>query len=118
MVSLKLQLANRSILQCLELAAERSELIETLIPHHRKLGKSRALVQFAKDNNYTIIVHSGIAAKYLAQEYGYKNIKSINSKGLDGIKECVIEEMITEEDLKKLQELGCTVVTGFMSVRT
>ncbi|MFS0591729.1 hypothetical protein AB1L05_09015 [Cytobacillus horneckiae] len=115
---MKLQLANRSILQCLELAAERSELIETLVPHHRKLGKSKALVQFAKENNYTIIVHSGIAAKYLAQEYGYKNIKSINSKGLEGIRECVIDEMITKEDLEKLRGLGCTLVTGFMSVRT
>lgn len=47
---MKLQLANRSIYNCLELAAKR-EYIEIEL-RHRKLGKTTALIQFAKENGY------------------------------------------------------------------
>lgn len=113
---MKLQLANRSILQCLELAAANKEYIHVEIPRHRKLGKSKALIQFAKENDCTVFVHNGRVAEFLISQYGYKRIRSINAKLIDGIRNCVFDEQITEEDIDRLKMAGCFVQTGFMSV--
>lgn len=108
---LEIKLAHRSLYNLLEIAAERKEPIITKI-NHRKLGKTKALIEFARDNNYTVLVGNGPIAKMLIKEYGYRDIKSIKSN-LDGIMYFVYDECCPKEYISKLVSGGQLVLTGF-----
>lgn len=108
---MEIKLANRSLYNLLEIAAERREPIITKM-NHRKLGKTKALIEFARDNKYTVLVGSGTIAKMLIKEYGYRDIKSIKSN-LDGIMYFVYDECCSKEDIEKLMNSGQLVLTGF-----
>lgn len=112
---MKLQLAYRSIYNYLELAAAKGEIIQTELKH-RKLGKTKALIQFAKDNDYTVLVGSGAIAEFLIKEHGYRNIRTIKSKALDGHKGFVFDQCCSREDVKKLKDEGQPIITGFLDV--
>lgn len=109
---MKLQLANRSIYNCLELAAAKREYIEIEL-RHRKLGKTTALIQFAKENGYVVLVGSVAEAKVLIREYGYRLIKSINSN-LDGYPFFVFDETAPREKIEAMKEDGQIIITGFL----
>ncbi|API92708.1 MULTISPECIES: hypothetical protein [unclassified Virgibacillus] len=109
---MKLQLANRSIYNCLELAAAKNEYIETEL-RHRKLGKTTALIQFAKENGYVVLVGSVNEADFLTKELGYR-FKSINSRTLDGFPPFVFDESVTRKQIEKIKESGHIIITGFI----
>lgn len=110
---MELKLANRSILNCLELAAEKGVWIY-ITKKHRNLGKTTALVEFARLNHYTILVPNSMLEKHIKQWSGYRNVKSINSLTLNPLDPIVFEEGCKAEDINKLINKGHIVVTGFM----
>lgn len=110
---MELRLANRTINNLLEIASLKGEYIRTLI-NHRKIGKTTALVQFAKDNGYFVLVGSTAIAKFLIREHGYKNIRTINSIALDGISGFVFDECCPIDRINQLKEMNLNVVTGFV----
>lgn len=112
-INMDLKLANRSILNLLELAGAKGEYIETEL-RHRKIGKTTALIQYAKENGYTVLVGNGTEAKYLEKEFGYRLIKSINSHSLEGLPFFVFDESVTKEQVQELKENGQVVLTGFL----
>lgn len=109
---MKLYLANRSIYNLLELAAAKREFIETEL-RHRKIGKTKALIEFAKDNNYTVLVGSNKIARMFMREYNYREIRTIKSKVLDGVKGFVFDECCSKEDIEKMISSGQHIITGF-----
>ncbi|WP_339161789.1 hypothetical protein [Siminovitchia sp. FSL W7-1587] len=110
---MELRLANRTIYNLLEIAALKDEYIRTLI-NHRKIGKTSALVQFAKDNGYFVLVGSTAIAKFLIREHDYKNIRTVNSIALDGIPGFVFDECCPIDRINQLKEKGFNIVTGFV----
>lgn len=108
---MEIKLANRSLYNLLEIAAERREPIITKM-NHRKLGKTKALIEFARDNKYTVLVGSGTIAKMLIKEYGYRDIKSIKSN-LDGYRNFVFDECCPIEIVEKMMKHGGIILTGF-----
>lgn len=110
---MKLYLANRSIYNLLELAAAKREFIETEL-RHRKIGKTKALIEFAKDNNYTVLVGSNKIARMFMREYNYREIRTIKSKVLDGVKGFVFDECCSKEDVEKLILSKQPIITGFL----
>lgn len=110
---MEFNLAHRSIFNCLELAAEKGELINTT-RKHRKLGKTTALVEFARLNDLYILTPSTEAGKIIEKYFKYKKVKSINSKTFDGIQYAVIEEGCTNESIQELKNKGVIVVTGYL----
>jgi hypothetical protein len=113
---LKLELANRSILNCLELAAEKGEFINTR-RNQRYLGKTKALIQFAKENGYIVLVHNRIFARELQKQYGYELIKGIDYtiEGIDGLGPIVFDEGCSPAHINELTRNGHQIITGFMS---
>lgn len=113
---MKLELANRSILNCIELAAEKGEFIYTS-HYQRRLGKTRALIQFAKENGYIVLVHNRIFARQLQKEYEYKHIMEIDYRPTNfaGIGPCVFDEGCSPAHINELIRNGVKIITGFMS---
>lgn len=109
---MKMHLANRSIYNLLELAAAKGELIEVNI-RHRGIGKTKALVQFANENGFHVLVQNNHQAKMLSKEYGCERVKSINGV-LDGIRHVVIDETITWKQIGEAKAAGMFIVTGFV----
>lgn len=109
---MEIELAHRSLYNLLEIGAEKRELIVTELKH-RKLGKTKALVYFARDNGYTVLVGSETIAKMLIKEYGYRHIRSVQSKTLDGQKGFVCDECCPKEAIDKMICGGQPIFTGF-----
>lgn len=110
---MELQLAHRSIFNSLELAARTGELINTN-RKNRKLGKTTALVEFARLNDYTILTPNSGVAKLINKYFGYKKVKSIKSYTLDALPGVVIEEGCTSEDIQSIKNQGINIITGFL----
>lgn len=119
---LNLELANRSILNCLELAAEKGEFINTK-SNQRCLGKTKALIQFAKENGNIVLVNNHIFARALQKQYGYELIKGIDYtiEGIDGLgrivflRPIVFDEGCSPAHINELARNGHQIITGFMS---
>ncbi|MGG3800453.1 hypothetical protein [Metabacillus fastidiosus] len=110
---MKLKLANSSILNCLELAAKKKEFIYT--KHHQKgLGKTTALIQFAKENNYVVLVPNQTVARTLRKYFDYQGISNIDSSTLEGFGMVVFDEGCTSKQIEKMKSAGNIVVTGFL----
>lgn len=109
---MKLELANRSILNCLELSAQKKEYIYINL-NQRYIGKSHALIQFAKENNYAVIVGSNAIAKDHRIRFDYQNIYSIHSTFIDGLP-FVFDECCRVDQINLLIKSGQTVITGFI----
>lgn len=68
---MRLHLSDKTIYENLKIAGNRGEFI-TVELYHRLLGKTTALIQFAKDNDYVVLVQSEAMAKYLKRDHEYK----------------------------------------------
>jgi hypothetical protein len=114
---MEMLLGLRSIYNLLEVGAAKHELINIDI-RHRKLGKTHALVEFARNHHYMILVGNGTRAKLIKQEFNYDLVRSINSN-FDGAEcECVTEDGITREQIdqfyQKWDKFGMIITTGFV----
>lgn len=103
---------SKLIEQKLTESAIKRELIETR-SYTRSLGKTTALINFAKKYNLgVVIVTPELYCNALQKEYDYKNIFSI--RNLDNLRgtslEVVIDEMV---DVDELLRNEIKVVTGF-----
>jgi hypothetical protein len=76
----------------------------------RDIGKTHALVQFAKLHGFTAIVTKECNAKLLREKYHYSRINGADSY-IPIRSDIVIDEGIDGEKLSK--EILCTVMTGF-----
>jgi len=114
-----LNLSTVGIKEQLELAAWKNKFITTTTKQ-RVLGKSRALIEFAKENDYSVIVRDHVAEKHHVHNYEYGQIVSAK-KLLDYVheenKSFVVEEGVGEEIIKELIKRGYKIITGFIVER-
>lgn len=115
---MKLDLSKRSIKDTLELAAKNGEHILTR-SLQRMIGKTTALIEFAKEHNYIVTVNHEAIANGLRSDFDYKHIVGIDRINelniLDGCsKEIVFDECCNPERIKQLVNQGFKVVTGFI----
>ncbi|WJJ55309.1 hypothetical protein QB910_000065 [Dabrowskivirus KKP3916] len=92
-------------------AAIRRELIETNTAH-RKLGKTSALIEFARENQLTVVVYDYNTAQELDWLYPSVEIYSDNQAALFAHKRFVVVDEFV--DIEKLERYGMTIVTGFL----
>lgn len=116
---MKLDLSQRSIKECLELATRRSEHVLTN-RHQRTIGKTTALIEFAKENNYIAIVNCDAIANGLRFEFNYEKIIGIDrhhklNKLSEDSNAIVFDECCKPEQIEQLVNLGFKVITGFVN---
>ncbi len=83
---------------------------------YRGLGKTTALIEFAKEHFLTVIVHSDTIAKSLINIHGYTKIVSIDSLYYSGYKlgeKYVFDEQVNEGKLYSFVPKN-SVVTGYI----
>lgn len=81
----------------------------------RDIGKTHQLINFAKQNDYIVIVRYG-DFRDLRKEYNYGKIHNQydrNLKGKYAIKNCVVDECVDINWVKN--QLGLNIITGYMS---
>lgn len=115
---MELDLAQRSIKECLELATRRGEHVLTN-RHQRVIGKTTALIEFAKEHKYIVVVNDDAIANGLRFEFNYERIVGMNrihvSNIIDGLnKEIVFDECCKPELIEQLVNQGFKVITGFI----
>lgn len=104
---------NKAIVRTLEKGAILKELIE-IAEFQRGIGKTTALIEFAINYNFGVVVKNKYTAKYFRESFKYPYIFSVNEikRGMSPIK-VVVDEGV---DLNKVNETGLEVVTGFKTV--
>jgi hypothetical protein len=81
----------------------------------RRIGKTTALVNFAKKYNLGVIVHNDHIARHFRAEFNYPHIYGIDNFLRGNSKmQYVIDEGVDPEYIKK--EFGVEIVTGFKYV--
>jgi hypothetical protein len=92
--------------------AVRRELID--VSGERNIGKTTALIKFAMEFGFYVVVPSSHIAKKLADYFGYLNIFGANEaskfRGIDALKGVVIDEGV---DRKLMSDFP--VITGLYS---
>lgn len=79
----------------------------------RQVGKTTALVKFARERHLPIIACNHAAARCIKDNFDYQNVYSITFNNMRGtIREACVDELV---DLRKVRELGINVVTGFFT---
>src|SRR5690606_14632460 len=81
----------------------------------RGIGKTHQLINFAKQNDYIVIVKCG-DFRDLRKEYNYEKIHNQydrNLKGKYAIKDCVVDECVDINWVKDQLELN--VITGYIN---
>jgi len=97
----------------LELASHTKELIHT--QWLRGIGKTHELVKFAKENNYIVIHPRPSTIKELERyEHIYSSYQcSYTIKEETKIRDVVIDEGISDKEIKTLKEYGFKIITGY-----
>ncbi|MCY7912264.1 hypothetical protein [Bacillus haynesii] len=108
----ELNLAHTSILELLEKAAEKNELIHVRA-RQRRVGKTSALIQFARENNYTILTKKTMERSYQQRHPDLNIIGYADGSELDGLSNVVCDEGIPRDTVKRLHKLGI-LLTGFI----
>lgn len=116
---MKLDLSQRSIKECLELATRRGEHVLTN-RHQRVIGKTTALIEFAIEHKYIVVVNDDAIANGLRFEFNYERIVGMNRihalNIIDGLnKEIVFDECCKPEQIEQLVNQGFKVITGFIN---
>lgn len=77
----------------------------------RCIGKTKALIEFAKENNLTVI--EPCITNFFVKEYNYKNIVSNNINIIKGmnINQVVVDEGVF--NIKELETKNIKILTGF-----
>lgn len=116
---MKLDLSQRSIKECLELATRRGEHVLTN-RHQRVIGKTTALIEFAIEHKYIVVVNDDAIANGLRFEFNYERIVGMDRihalNIIDGLnKEIVFDECCKPEQIEQLVNRGFKVITGFIN---
>lgn len=117
---MNLLLADHSIRNIIELAAEKHEYIDIVFPQ-RAIGKTKALIDFAKDLDsheiYGVIVKEGLSADNLRKDFKYKGIYTMRQvRRLDGYRQKIVfDEGVDVNELRKYF-LPDQILTGFRVV--
>lgn len=90
---------------------EQNKLID--VTGFRAIGKTRALIEFAKENNYIVIIPSKIMVNEYTMEY--ENIYHQSDTRLRGTGkiDCVVDEGVDINRVKN--ELGLNIITGYIN---
>ncbi|MER1250399.1 hypothetical protein NQS42_21460 [Bacillus sp. C10(2022)] len=107
-----LNLAHTSILELLEKAAEKNELIYVRA-RQRCVGKTTALLEFARKNNYPVLTKREIARCYQVEHPDLNIIGYVDGSEVDGLYNVVCDEGIPKDAVKRLHKLG-VLLTGFV----
>ncbi|MEJ9332705.1 hypothetical protein [Bacillus licheniformis] len=113
-MSFELNLAHMSILELLEKAAEKNELIYVRA-RQRCVGKTTALLEFARKNNYPVLTKREIARCYQVEHPDLNIIGYVDGSELDGLYNVVCDEGVPRDAIKRLYKLGI-LLTGFVRV--
>ncbi|EFV70114.1 hypothetical protein HMPREF1012_03860 [Bacillus sp. BT1B_CT2] len=108
----ELNLAHTSILELLEKAAEKNELIYVRA-RQRCIGKTTALLEFARKNNYPVLTKREIARCYQIEHPDLNIIGYVDGSEVDGLYNVVCDEVIPKDAVKRLHKLG-VLLTGFV----
>ncbi len=100
---------SNGIKDCLAESAIKGEMIEVK-EYHRQIGKTHALISFAKSYGFNVVVHSEDLALKLIRSHDYSKIHGQTSI-VSG--NCVTDEGV---DLEKLKHKNVKVITGFVTV--
>ncbi|MED1817341.1 MULTISPECIES: hypothetical protein [Bacillus] len=111
-MSFELNLAHTSILELLEKAAEKNELIYVRA-RQRCVGKTTALLEFARNNNYPVLTRREIARCYQLEHPDLNIIGYVDGSEVDGLYNVVCDEGIPKDAVKRLHKLG-VLLTGFV----
>lgn len=103
---------NRSLVNILERGAILREFIE-VNPLQRQIGKTTALIEFAKKYDVGVIVKNKTVAESLRNLTNYPHIYAESE-----VRGIPINKVVTDEgvDLDKLTDTGIKVLTGFKTV--
>ncbi|PAD57566.1 hypothetical protein [Bacillus sonorensis] len=115
-MSFELNLAHMSISDLLEKAAEKKELIY-IQPEQKKIGKTSALIQFARENHCPILMNEIAALDYQRIHPDLNIIGYVDGSELDGLNNVICDEGIPFDAVKRLYRLG-HIITGFISKET
>ncbi|MCY8242174.1 hypothetical protein MOC08_13400 [Bacillus haynesii] len=115
-MSFELNLAHMSISDLLEKAAEKNEFI-FVRQGQRRLGKTTALLEFARKNNYPVLTRREIARCYQQEHPDLNIIGYVDGSEVDGLYNVVCDEGIPFDAVKRLNRLG-HIITGFISEET
>ncbi|KND05469.1 hypothetical protein BHT95_21135 [Bacillus paralicheniformis] len=110
----ELNLAHASILELLEKAAEKNELI-FVRQGQRRLGKTTALLEFARKNNYPVLTKREVARCYQLEHPDLNIIGYVDGSEVDGLYNVVFDEGVPRDAVKRLYKLGI-LLTGFVHV--
>lgn len=108
---MELNLSYMSISELLEKAAENNEIIYTRW-NQRRLGKTTALIQFARENNSPILMLPDVARIYQEEHPDLTFIDYKDEIALDGLTNVVCDEGVPLEIIERLHGLG-QLLTGF-----
>ncbi|MFY0756261.1 hypothetical protein MHH84_03295 [Bacillus sp. FSL K6-1109] len=108
----ELNLAHTSILELLEKAAEKNELIYVRA-RQRCIGKTTALLEFARKNNYPVLTKREIARCYQVEHPDLNIIGYVDGSEVDGLYNVVCDEGVPKDAVKRLHKLG-VLLTGFV----
>jgi hypothetical protein len=103
---------NQALVNTLEKGAILRKLIE-VNPYQRGIGKTTALIEFAKKYGVGVVVKNKMVAKNLRDTTKYPHICSENEIMRGMPIKVVIDEGV---DLDKLTNAGLEVITGFKTV--
>lgn len=110
-MSFDLNLAHMSISELLEKAAEKNEIIYTR-RNQRRLGKTTALIRFARENNSPILMIPDVAHTYQKEHPDLTFIDYKDEIALDGLTNVVCDEGVPLKVIERLHGLG-QLLTGF-----
>ncbi|MEC5235511.1 hypothetical protein P9C88_20955 [Bacillus licheniformis] len=113
-MSFELNLAHMSISDLLEKAAEKNELI-FVRSQQRRLGKTTALLEFARKNNYPVLTRKEVASFYQLEHPDLNIIGYVDGSEVDGLYNVVFDEGVPRDAVKRLYKLGI-LLTGFVHV--
>ncbi|MCO4849955.1 hypothetical protein [Bacillus vallismortis] len=109
---MELNLSYMSISELLEKAAEKNEIIYTR-RNQRRLGKTTALIQFARENNSPILMIPDVAHTYQKEHPDLTFIDYKDEIALDGLTNIVCDEGVPLKVIERLHGLG-QLLTGFV----
>ncbi|MEC0543587.1 hypothetical protein, partial [Bacillus glycinifermentans] len=79
----------------------------------RRLGKTTALMEFARENGYPVLTKREIARCYQVEHPDLNIIGYVDGSEVDGLYNVVCDEGVPKDAVKRLHKLG-VLLTGFV----